>query len=162
MSETSGQARKVAYEKLHIAPDFETQGWWDGARRGQYLVRQCRDCAQLWFPPGPMCKRCNSANTGWYATPGTGVLYSCKVIPRAVLPAFEGVVPYVVALIEMDGCSDHGNDPVRVVGLIVNPEREVSIGALVQVSFQATDDGEFVVPEWHISGNGKEGWRFDE
>lgn len=162
MSEISGKARRVAYEKLHLAPDFDTQGWWEGAGRGQYLVRECMDCRQRWFPPSPVCKRCNSANAGWHQTPGTGILYSYTVIQRAVLPAFEAMAPYMIGLIELDGCSDHLNGPVRAVGLILNPESEVFIGARATVSFQPTGDPEIVVPEWRISAEPGAGWRLDE
>jgi hypothetical protein len=39
----------------------------------------------------------------WTEVPGTGTLFTYAVVHQALLPALVDVVPYVVAIVEIDG-----------------------------------------------------------
>ncbi|HZY60138.1 MAG TPA: zinc ribbon domain-containing protein, partial [Candidatus Binataceae bacterium] len=55
----------IDYSKITIYPSPDTAEWWGGTKEGRLLVRECRSCGYLFFPPYPMCARCNSMDLGW-------------------------------------------------------------------------------------------------
>lgn len=148
----------IDYSKLEIVPDVDTRDWWQGTKEHKYLVRQCRKCAHKWFPPSPMCSACNSDDVGWFETSGKGTIHSYTVIQKAVHPAFAQAAPYVVALIELEGCAYPDGGAVRTVGVLIDPEEDAAIGLPVQVQFEPT--GELVIPRWKISGSAPGAWKF--
>jgi uncharacterized OB-fold protein len=150
----------IDYSKLEILPDHETQDWWAGTKEKKYLVRQCRDCGHKWFPPGPVCGKCNSFSVGWFETSGKGTIHSYTVIPKGILPAFAQTAPYVVALIELDDCTAPDGSVVRTGGVLVDDEDAAAIGLPVQVVFDATPNPDIVIPRWKISGGAPGAWKF--
>jgi len=150
----------IDYSKLAIHPDYDSKDWWAGTKQHKYLVRQCQDCGHKWFPPGPVCAKCNSFNAGWFETAGKGTIHSYTVIPKGGLPAFAATGPYVVALIELDGCNGPDGSLVRTCGVLVDDEDVVAIGLPVKVEYEAGPDPEFVFPRWKVSGMSPDAWKF--
>lgn len=153
---------KIDYGKLRIIPDPDTYEWWAGTRERKYLVRQCNSCGHKWFPPFPACARCTSMDLGWFETSGTGVIHSYIVVEQPILGAFVDAIPYVVALIELDGCHEADGSLVRVGGVMLDDEEQVAVGLPVKVEYEETGDPDFVVPRWKISGSRENCWHFDE
>ena len=150
----------IDYSKLDIHPDYDSKDWWTGTKQHKYLVRQCKDCGHKWFPPGPVCAKCNSFNAGWFETAGKGVIHSYTVIPKGGLPAFAATGQYVVALIELDDCKESSGGLVRTCGVLVDDEDAVAIGLLVTVEYESSANPEFVFPRWKISGTAPGAWQF--
>jgi len=152
----------INYSKIVIVPDFDTAEWWMGTKQHKYLIRQCKTCSHKWFPPFPACSKCTSMDLTWFETSGKGVLHSYVVVTQPILSAFIETVPYVVGLIELDGCRESDGSLVRVAGVLVNDEADVAIGLPVSVEFEATQDANIVIPRWRISGSAENTWRFTE
>ena len=153
---------KIDYSKLRIVPDPDTYEYWAGTRERRLLIRQCNNCGHKWFPPFPACSKCLSMDLGWFEAPGTGVIHSYIVVEQPILGAFIDAVPYVVVLVELDGCHETDGSLVRVGGVLLDGEEAVAIGLPVQVEFEETPDPDIVVPRWRISGTSGQAWRFSE
>ena len=83
----------------------ETQPFWNAAREGRFVVPVCAACGKAHWYPRAICPFCHSAELSWEELRGTGTVYSVTVSRRAPSPEFADLVPYVVALIDLDeGC----------------------------------------------------------
>jgi uncharacterized OB-fold protein len=114
-------------------PDLDTQPFWDGCQREQFLVPRCRACNTTRWPPGPMCPECQSTQTEWIESSARGSVYSWIVATHPVDPVLVDQVPYVVALIELE-------EGVRVVGNVegCDPE-EIVAGMAVELFFEEVE-----------------------
>ena len=99
---------------------------------------------------------------GWFETAGKGTLYSYVVVVQPIVGAFVGTVPYVVAIIELDGCKETDGTVTRIAGVLTNDESEVAIGLPCEVQYEATNDAKIVMPRWRISGSAQHTWKFNE
>jgi uncharacterized OB-fold protein len=88
--------------KILPAPSSLSQPYWDGARAGKLLFQQCRACGHNWHPPMPLCPACHSNDVEWRAAAGRGSVYTYTVVRHPTHPAFADLVPYVVAVVELD------------------------------------------------------------
>ena len=83
-------------------PAPESLPYWESAKAGRLELPRCEACHQHWFPPSRTCPHCLSANVAWSEVSGRGKVFSYVIYDRVYHPAFEGEVPYVVALIELE------------------------------------------------------------
>jgi len=117
-------------------PDHLSAFFWEGCKAHELRLQRCGDCANVRFPPGPVCPKCRSANTEIFVSEGHGNVYSWIVV-RHPIPAevYASEVPYVVALIDLD-------DGTRMPGNIIGCEPEsISGGMRVELLFKdVTDD----------------------
>ena len=88
--------------KILPAPSSLSQPYWQGARAGKLLFQQCRACGRNWHPPMPLCPACHSTDVEWRPAAGGGTVYTYAVVRHPTHPAFANLVPYVVAVIELD------------------------------------------------------------
>lgn len=111
-------------------PEAGTAGFWDGCAAQELRIQRCANCGQYRHPPVPICSHCRSFDHVWDVSQGNGRVFSYIVVHHSVHPATNAVVPYNVAVIELDDCGgalvtsnvvDCENDdldvgmPVRVV-----------------------------------------------
>ena len=82
-------------------PTPETAPYWEALREHRLRMQWCRDCRGFYFYPRPFCRTCGGANVEWRELAGSGTLYSF-VINHLPAPGFEGDVPYVIALVDLD------------------------------------------------------------
>jgi uncharacterized OB-fold protein len=109
-----------------------TLPWWQAAAEHRLVVQVCETCGATRHPPSPRCPRCHSRDATWRDLPGTGTVYTFTVVHQAFLPALADRVPYVVAVVELDG-----GDGARLVTNIVDvPPTEVQIGDRITVVFE--------------------------
>src|SRR2546423_12240668 len=110
--------------------DLETRPYWDAAREGKLLIKQCRSCGRSFFYPRSYCPTCWSEDTTWVEATGRGTVYTFTVIHQNDLPPFNERVPYVVAIVELE-------EGVRMTSNIedVAPE-DVRCDLPVRVSFR--------------------------
>jgi uncharacterized OB-fold protein len=120
------------------AADQWTRPFWEAALDGRLVAAACRRCGTVLLPPRPVCHECQHDHFDWVDLPGTGTIYTFTVVRHALTPALTDVVPYVAAVVELDGTQGAG---ARLVLNVVGCEpEEVRIGDLVQVFFEPVND----------------------
>lgn len=90
---------------------------------------------------------------GWVPLSGRGSIWSYTVPKSPLLPAFEALQPYVVAVVALQE-----NPRLRMVGALLNPETDeitgldaeaVEIGAPVSVVFKRYGE-DVALPCWRM------------
>ncbi len=118
-----------------------TAPYWEGARRGELRLQWCRDCAQCWHPPAPLCPRCHGRNIEWRASRGEGAIHSFTLAQHAAHPAFESRVPYPIVLVALE------EGPLVVANLRACAPAELRIGLRVRAIFEEIAPG-VVLPQF--------------
>src|SRR4051794_39104226 len=83
--------------------DSWTQPFWDAALSGTLVAPRCANCETFRLPPKPVCFACRHRDVEWIQLPGTGRVYTFTVVRHPHAPELQEVVPYVVAVVELDG-----------------------------------------------------------
>ena len=123
----------------------ETKAFWDSCRRGQLVIQYCEDCDEYqWYPRG-ICADCWGDSVRWVQASGRGTVWTYTVTYQNRTPGFAEMVPYVLALVELE-------EGVRMFTNIVdcNP-RDVHIGMAVEVTFQ-TATPQITIPYFKPAG----------
>jgi uncharacterized OB-fold protein len=108
----------------------ELRPFFDGARKHQLVVQQCRRCGKLRFPPAQICPECLSHDLQWTAVSGRGKVFSYSIMHRAYHPSFAGKVPYALVVVELE---EGGKINSNVIG--IEPHR-LKCGMPVEVTFE--------------------------
>ena len=115
----------------------ETLPWWQAAAEHRLVVQTCAACATPRHPPGPVCPHCRASEHRWQELSGQGTVYSYTVVHQAFLPALADRIPYVVAVLELDGA-----DGVRFISNLVDvPADAVRVGLRVEVVWEDMQTG---------------------
>lgn len=127
-------------EKRHAGPlpviQPESEFYWRKAKDHELWLRHCRDCGKTYFYPRDICPGCFSRNTAWARSSGRGTLYSFSIVHRAPAPIFRDSVPYVVAIVELEGGA---RLPTNLVGVDPDPAK-IRVGMAVEVVFDDVTD----------------------
>jgi uncharacterized OB-fold protein len=122
-------------------PDADTEGFWRATARGEMALGRCGDCRRWQHPPVERCRVCEGL-TAFEPISGAGHIFSFIVVHRASVPGFAGVLPYVVALVELDE-----QPGLRLVSRLVGVEPDaVAIGGRVQGEIEDLPGGPYRVP----------------
>lgn len=106
--------------------------FWEATRAGRLALQRCSACGRFQHPPRALCVVCGAADAdlSWEVVSGTGVIYAFSVVRRALIPALDDHVPYVLAVIELE-------EGVRITSLIRGCDKsDLRIGAPVEVAFE--------------------------
>jgi uncharacterized OB-fold protein len=118
--------------------DDYTQPFWDAALEGRLVAPRCKECGTFRLPPGPFCFVCQHQEVDWIELPGTGTIYTYTVVRHALSPQLAEVVPYVTAVIELDGATGAGS---RMIANVVDCDPEsVAIGDRVRIAWDRVSD----------------------
>jgi uncharacterized OB-fold protein len=109
-------------------PNPETQAFWDAAKEGKLLIKQCRACGELHYYPRALCPFCFSDQTEWREAKGHGTIYSYSVMRRAP-------VPYAIAYVTLE------EGPTMMTGLVDCDFDRLKIGQSVKLVFKPTQGG---------------------
>ena len=109
--------------------------FWDGCRHGELLLQRCTHCQRLRYPAAVVCPSCLANEAEWQRVSGRGKVFSFVVFHRAYHPAWEGKVPYNVALIEID------EGPIMLSNVVDVDNAKLAVGFPVQVAFETIDEG---------------------
>jgi uncharacterized OB-fold protein len=110
--------------------------FWEGAGRGELLIKQCSACSTLWHPPRPMCPKCHATKMVPARMSGHGTVYSWGMPIHPFPHGFAA--PPIVALIDLV-------EGPRVVSNVVGIDpRAMRNGLAVMVEFEPTAGGKFV------------------
>lgn len=113
-------------------PQPETEYYWARARAHELWLMRCDDCATTYFYPRPICPACFSRNTRWVPSSGRGTLHAFSIVYRPPRPAFQDWVPYVIALVELEGGA---RIPTNLVEVVPDPSA-IRIGMPLEVVFE--------------------------
>ena len=118
------------------AVDAVTAGFWAGCAARELRIQRCTSCGAYRQPPAVVCRTCQSFDSTWDESAGTGRVFSYTVVHHSVHPATDGSLPYNVAVIELDDCG-HVFVTSNVVGCAND---ELRIGMPVRVVWDTVDD----------------------
>ena len=92
----------MVYLKPLPLPNSETAPFWEGCQGGRLMLQRCPSTGAFQFPPTTFCPG-SLEQPEWVEASGKGRVFSWIVVRRPI-PAevFEGDVPYVVALIDLE------------------------------------------------------------
>jgi uncharacterized OB-fold protein len=134
-------------EFAEIGPSSWTEPFWLAAREHRLVVPRCASCGTFRFPPGPFCHECQHQDVEQVEMSGAGTVYTYTVARHGVVPSLAGSVPYVVAVIELDGAPG-----IRMIGNIVESDPEaVRIGSRVGLAWDDVTD-EVTIPRFRLTG----------
>ncbi len=117
------------YLKPLPRPSAESKPYWDAAREHRLVVQKCNTCGEFWFPPSQRCAHCLSDDHAWTAVKGTGTVFSFVTYQRLYHKGWDGEVPYVVAVIELD------EGPRMLSAVVGIPPEKVACDMAVKVVF---------------------------
>lgn len=101
-----------------------TAAFWAGLDRGEVIVEACANCGTRFLPVQPCCPGCGGFDSVQVVIPGTGRVHASTVVRWPAHPAFADLVPYVVALVDLDAGP-------RVVGRVLDATERPIAGAAV-------------------------------
>ena len=139
------------------------------ARSHKLMMRACKACSLMRYPPSHGCPWCQSLEWQWKEVSGKGTIHSYEIVAHAIQPGFKDWTPYPVVLVELDEQRGRptADEGLRIIANLVTqdgrPEAEskVAIGARVRVVFHDLSD-DFALPQFELSGEPPEGrtWSF--
>jgi len=128
-------------------PTPTTKPFWDGTAAGELRVQQCDGCHKHFLYPRIRCPFCGSDKTTWVKTSGRGRLFS-YVISHMAAPGWEGEVPYVIAVVQLD---EGPRMMSNLVGVPADPAALV-LDMPLEVTFEAR--GNMMLPLFRPAGKG--------
>lgn len=124
--------------------DADLAPYWEATRRGELVVRHCRACDRLSWPPRGACPACSSLDLDWRPVAARGRLFTWTVVGHTSIAGFKAAVPFAVGVVEIDDAAG-----VRMVGRITSEPDSLEIGARVQAEFVAADE-RVTLPAWRL------------
>ena len=103
-------------------------GFWEALEAGEFRLPRCAGCNRWTWPAHWRCGECGSWDFHWVAVEPAGAVYSWTRSWYAFDRTKERAedVPYVVALVEVDGTAG-----ARVLGVLSGDDAPLKIGARV-------------------------------
>jgi uncharacterized protein len=123
------------------APDAVSGPYWEACARGELLVQRCPSCGHRQFYPRALCTVC-AADPEWEQVSGRGTVHTYTVIRQNHAQPFRDLLPYVVAMVELD------EGPLVMGNLSDCEVGDVHIGMPVEVWFEAGAADGVAVPYW--------------
>lgn len=128
-----------------VKTDRWTEPFWAAASRRELVVAACNSCGHVRMPPGPYCPVCLEQGIEWKPVSGRGVIFSFTVVRRPIIPEMKDYVPYVPAVVTLDG-----GQGSRLVGAVVESAIErICIDAPVEVVWCPGGGGQ-LVPQFRL------------
>jgi uncharacterized OB-fold protein len=116
----------------------ETDPFWDAANEGKLLLQRCPDCQKFQYHYRALCSHCWSDKIEDYPSNGRGKVWTYSVVMKNKTAGYTEKVPYVVALIELEG-------GMKVVNNVLTDDPEaVTFGTEVELTFGKTAQGQAI------------------
>lgn len=125
----------------------ENAPFWDGLRAGRLVVQVCGACRRPRYPTAPVCPHCGGDAVDWRELTGKGTIFSWVRYHRGYLPEFNDLLPYAVALVQLD-------DGPRMFARLVDPPTDPVIGDPVSLIIEQWPGGRRVAA-FAISGESR-------
>lgn len=139
------QAVQSSKAKPSPVPTPASLPFWEGCRAGELRLQRCAGCGRHVLYPRPRCPHCHSDQLEWVRASGRGKLHS-YVISHLPAPGWEGDLPYVIAVVELE---EGPRMLSSLVGVPPQPER-LSLDMPLAVVFERR--GEEVLPLFQPAG----------
>lgn len=139
-TEAGHESRRGVFPTVmaETAADEYTGPFWEAARQDRLVVPRCKTCGTFRLPPNAICYQCQSEGVDWVELAGTGTVFSFTVIRHPLHPDLADVVPYVSAIVELDGTQGEG---ARMLANVIDCEpEEVEIGSRVEIVFEHVNE----------------------
>lgn len=145
MSVTETAAKPAPEPKPRPAPipDAESAPFWAATLEGKLLVQRCSACGHAQLYARPHCLVCRSPVV-WEQAAGTGTIYSYTVIRQNPSRSFRHLLPFVVALVDLD------EGPRVMTNIVDSPPEAVAIGARVKVTFELVSE-QAAIPNFQLA-----------
>ena len=148
--------------------DSEWKEYFLEARKHRLVVRKCKSCGLMRYPPTAACPWCMELGFTWEPLSGKGTIYSYEIVVHAIQPGFKEMAPYAVVLVELDEQrgTPTADEGLRMVANLVTvdfkaeAEANVAIGKRVRVVFQDLAD-HIALPQFTLTDEAPVGktWR---
>lgn len=126
-------------------PTGDTQPFWQACKKETLTAQRCGQCGRLQFYPRRYCTTCLSDRLDWTVLSGRGTVYSHSTVYRALSPAFQGDIPYIVAVVALE-------EGIRMISQIVGCTPDsVAVGMAVDVTFDHVSH-EIALPKFRPTG----------
>jgi uncharacterized OB-fold protein len=135
--------RGEKWDRAQLAPGELDRQFFAAAARGELWIQRCEACGHRQFYPRQLCTACGGA-VGWEAASGRGTVHTFTIVRQNAAPPFKGLLPYAVAMVELD-------EGVRMMGNVTGiPALQVKIGLRVEAYAVECGDG-LAVPFWRAA-----------
>ncbi len=153
-----------------VVPDNDSEWaeFYAHARGHRLVMRRCRACGLMRYPPSHACPWCMTLEWTWQEVSGRGTIYSYEIVAHAIQPGFKDATPYAVVLVELDEQRGQPtpDEALRVIANLVKAdgsmedESNVAIGRRVQAVFHDLAD-HFALPQFGLTDEAPLGrvWR---
>lgn len=139
-TEAFGEVRRGVFPTIlrETHAESDTQPFWDAAREDRLVALRCTTCGTVRLPLAAFCWVCQSQEVEWIELPGTGTVYTYTVVRHPLHPDLSPVVPYIVAVVELDGTQGAG---ARMLANVVDCDpNDLSIGTRVRIIYEHVND----------------------
>lgn len=121
-----------------------SEPFWQACKEDRLLIMNCKNCGKPFFYPRRSCPSCWSEEVEWLESKGRGTIWTLSEVAISLWgDAWDDVVPYTVAVIDLD-------EGVRMASRLVGGSNW-KIGDRVQVSFQPGEK-DSVMPYFTTAG----------
>jgi uncharacterized OB-fold protein len=152
--------------------DSEWKEFYEHARAHRLMLRACKKCGLMRYPPTHTCPWCMDPGWTWKEVSGRGTIYSYEVVVHAIQPGFKEIAPYAVVLVELDEqrATPSPDESLRIIANLTKPDaitpedaKEVAIGRRVRVVFHDLAD-HFALPQFTLTDEPAQGkvWKLPE
>ena len=114
-------------------PDPESAAYWAATVDNVLLVQKCTSCYHHQLYARAHCLVCRSP-VAWVEASGRGTVYSYTVIRQNFSRAFRELLPYVVALVDLE------EGPRLMTNIVGSQPEDVRIGDAVRVRFEEVSE----------------------
>lgn len=118
--------------------DPDTGVFWRAAQDHRLTYQTCDDCGRVVFYPRAHCPHCGNQNLQVRNSQGQGTLYSYTVIRQSPDPLFREIVPFIVALVDLD-------EGFRLLTYLQADPESVEVGQRVSLEWMTRDGFELPV-----------------
>ena len=113
--------------------DPETEPYWKATHDGRLLIQRCRPNGHHQLYPRWRCLRCRG-EVDWVEAGGRGTVYSFTIIRQNFSRSFRHLIPYVVALVDLD------EGPRLMTNLVGIEPDDVRIGMRARARFEPVSE----------------------
>ncbi len=126
------KSNELASRPLPRLEEMDTKYFWQETRNKRLSYQICENCSKVVFHPRAHCPGCLEGRLSWQASSGRGEIYSFSIVRQSYHPFFRGLIPYVVAWIDID-------EGFRVLSNVICSDislADVKIGSRVELEWE--------------------------
>jgi uncharacterized OB-fold protein len=117
-------------------PTTDTAAYWAGCNRGELLYQRCNGCGHVQFYPRRACTQCQRGELALLPSACMGTIHTFTIVQRPANRAFDGDVPFVIALVDLD-------EGFRMMMNVIGDDRlATAIGRRVCVVFEPCSESQ--------------------